>query len=95
MFTWESLEDDDPGDAINLINCTGEEWDKSCQGVEESLLQYAAHQPDPELYRMMRQVDSGLYTVGASARCLKKWLSGHQILAQSTPNPNQLLNPET
>jgi hypothetical protein len=85
------LEDDDPGESINLnVNCTGEAWDKTCQGVEESLLEYAAHHPNPDLYRMMRQVDSGRYTVCTSVRWLVgtiECLSGHQRRAQSTPKP--------
>jgi hypothetical protein len=74
------LEDDDPGDPINLVNLTGEEWDKTCEGVEESLLQYAAHHPNPDLYRMMRQVDSGRFTVGASVR----WRVGTRFCSPSS-----------
>lgn len=61
ILTWKELSDDDEGDSINIPNCSGIEWEKACQNAKEELLEFAAHQPDPELYRMMRQVDSGRY----------------------------------
>lgn len=81
MLTLEEI--NDGGDAIEFPNCTAEEWEQACDDQYRSLLEDSANQPDPALYQMMRQIDSGRYTVGCvpippTSPCLqhsmKRWV---------------------